>query len=83
MRGSVLVFFMRQSTMMIGKHFLTVLTLDDFTPMLAQSVADIRTLSTESRNTGLQFTKVTADTTVRVFLSRCHKYVCMRVRRLL
>ena len=68
MRGSVLVFFMRQSTMMIGKHFLTVLTLDDFTPMLAQSVADIRTLSTESRNTGLQFTKVTADTTVRVFL---------------
>jgi hypothetical protein len=68
MRGSVLVFFMRQSTMMVGKHLLAVLTLDDFTAMSAESIADIRTLSTESRNTGLQFTKVTADATVRVFL---------------
>ena len=70
MRGSVLVFFMRQSTMMVGKHFLTVLALDDFTPMPAESIADVLTLPTESRNTGLQFTKVTANATVRVLLHR-------------
>jgi hypothetical protein len=70
MRGPVLVFFMRQSTMMVGKHLLAVLTLDDFTAMPAQSVADVLTLPTESRNTGLQFTKVAADATVRVFLHR-------------